>query len=136
MLDMGIELYLLQSSLIGVMSQRLVRRLCPKCKQKAELDEKILDEYNITKIAEEHNLIPNFHKATGCEYCSYTGYKGRISIVEVVEWNKQVSEIFNQNIEFDDIHEIGGISLFDNGIMKVIEGVTTLDEIHKVTHEE
>ena len=136
LMDMGIELYLLQSSLIGVMSQRLVRKLCPKCKEKTEIDEETRKEYQIDKIANEQHLVENFHKAKGCEHCSFTGYKGRISIVEVVEWNKKVAEKFNQNIDFDDIHELDGISLFDNGIMKVIEGVTTLEEIHKVTHEE
>ena len=136
LLDMGIELFLLQSSLVGVMSQRLVRRLCSKCKEKVELDEDTIKEYQIETIIKQHNMAPNYYKAKGCEQCSFTGYKGRISIVEIVEWNKKVSEIFNKNIDFDDIHKIGGISLFDNGIMKVIEGVTTLEEIHKVTHEE
>lgn len=136
LLDMGVELYLLQSSLIGVMSQRLVRRLCPKCKQKTELSQNLIDEYHIDELAKKHHLTKNFYKAVGCEACSFTGYKGRVSIVEVVEWTKEVSDIFNKNIEFDDIHQIGGISLLDNGLMKVIEGITTLEEIHKVTHEE
>ena len=136
LLDMGIELFLLQSSLVGVMSQRLVRRLCPKCKEKIELDHETILEYHIDKIASKQKMKKNFYQAKGCEHCSFTGYKGRISIVEVVEWNRELSNIFQENIDFDDIHEIGGISLFDNGIMKVIEGLTTLEEIHKVTHEE
>ena len=136
LLDMGIELFLLQSSLVGVMSQRLVRRLCPKCKEKIELDHETILEYHIDEIASKQKMKKNFYQAKGCEHCSFTGYKGRISIVEVVEWNRELSNIFQENIDFDDIHEIGGISLFDNGIMKVIEGLTTLEEIHKVTHEE
>ena len=135
LLDMGIELFLLQSSLVGVMSQRLVRRLCT-CKEKIELDIETIKEYQIESIIKQHNMTQNYYQAKGCEHCSFTGYKGRVSIVEIVEWNKKVSEIFNKNVDFDDIHEIGGISLFDNGIMKVVEGITTLEEIHKVTHEE
>jgi len=136
LLDMGIELFLLQSSLVGVMSQRLVRKLCTHCKEKIDLDYETQQEYHIDKIAKKYNLTKKFYQAKGCEHCSFTGYKGRVSIVEVVEWTKEVSNIFNKNIDFDDIHEIDGISLFDNGIMKVIEGITTLEEIHKVTHEE
>ncbi len=136
LVDMGVELYLLQSSLIGIMAQRLVRKLCAECKQPVEISPGLLTEYHINDIAEKHKITPNFYKAVGCEHCAFSGYKGRISIVEVVEWTRELSEIFAKNIEFNDLHQIGVMSLFENGVLKVLEGVTTLDEVLKVTHEE
>ena len=136
LVDMGIELYLLQSSMIGIMAQRLVRKLCAECKQPVELSSGLLTEYHINDLAEKYKVTPNFYKAVGCEHCAFSGYKGRISIVEVVEWTRELSEIFAKNIEFNDLHQIGVMSLLENGILKVLEGVTTLDEVLKVTHEE
>ena len=129
LVDMGIESYLLANSLAGVVAQRLIKKVCPFCKE----------EYFPTE--EERNLVPNatvFYKGRGCHNCNDSGYKGRIAVHEILEIDPQIRRMISarestENIytyvrEHDKLHFIK-----DNIITLIEEGVTTIEELLKQT---
>ena len=119
LIDMGIEPYLITSSLIGVLAQRLVRVVCPFCKK-----EKVLDNGEITAHGD------------GCDYCFNTGYKGRTSIHELYMIDDATKkDILAGKSNFDikaNLKKMGWRDLKDDGILKVKKGVTTYEEIYRV----
>jgi type IV pilus assembly protein PilB len=119
LIDMGIEPFLISSSVIGIIAQRLVRKVCLKCKKEIKITpdlEKILDEYEINS-----NEI-TLYKGEGCPYCKDTGYKGRVAIFELM--------VITENIR--DLIKEGMCQLREDGIKKVCEGITTIDEVLRV----
>ncbi|WP_130807165.1 GspE/PulE family protein [Senegalia massiliensis] len=131
LVDMGIEPYLVASSVIGVIAQRLVRRICDNCKIEYISGKK---EEDILSICEPVKL----YKGTGCNKCYNTGYKGRISIHEILEANKQIRESINNNSSIDNLKEIarnsGMTSLYENNKDLVLKGITSIDELLKVSY--
>jgi type IV pilus assembly protein PilB len=131
LLDMNIEPYLVISALNGVVSQRLVRKICEHCKveiqpnavERAVFDKRFID-------------IEKIYKGTGCSACINTGYKGRIALHEIFVLNNEIrSLLFNEASMFDIQREAmkqGMIPLIDDGLLKVKSGVTTLEEVLKV----
>jgi type IV pilus assembly protein PilB len=133
LIDMGIEPFLISSSVIGVIAQRLVRRICPKCKKEAKLTSdlaKILEEYNM----DSKKIILN--KGEGCPYCKETGYKGRIAIFELMIITDTIRDLISGNITSGKLRETalkeGMCQLKEDGLKKVCEGVTTIDEVLRV----
>lgn len=132
--DMGIESYLLADSIIGVIAQRLVRRLCPHCKKKreAELDEKIL-----LQIPESQDLM--IYEAVGCSKCDEMGYLGRIGVYEIMEVTHALKRVIAQNGNADQIKAValeeGMSTLRMSASRYVVEGITTIDEMKKVSFE-
>jgi type IV pilus assembly protein PilB len=133
LIDMGIEPFLISSSVIGVIAQRLVRRICPKCKKEAKLTPdlaKILEEYNM----DSKKIILN--KGEGCPYCKETGYKGRIAIFELMIITDTIRDLISSNITSGKLRETaikeGMCQLKEDGLKKVCEGVTTIDEVLRV----
>jgi type IV pilus assembly protein PilB len=133
LIDMGIEPFLISSSVIGIIAQRLVRKICPKCKKgiKITLDmKKILDEYEISS-----NEI-TLYKGEGCPYCKNTGYKGRIAIFELIVITENIRELISKNVTTGKLREAaikeGMCQLREDGIKKVCEGITTIDEVLRV----
>lgn len=131
LLDMGIPPYLVSSSLTGVISQRLVRRVCEKCKtayEASSLEKKILN------IPQEQSLT--LYKGGGCGVCNKTGYNGRIAIHEVLKIEKGHREMIIKGMSADQIrdHSIkeGMIPLTQNAIDLVKQGVTTVEEVTKI----
>ncbi len=133
MIDMGIEPYLISSSLVGVIAQRLVRRLCPKCMEEYEAtsNEKLIlkkDEGETVKI----------NRAVGCAECNHTGYKGRIAIYEIMTFNHEMAELVARNSPESVIKEAairnGMKTLRDNCSKLVLQGVSTMDELYRVTY--
>lgn len=133
LVDMGIEPFLISSSVIGVIAQRLVRKICPKCKKEikitAEIKE-ILDEYEISS-----NKI-TLCKGEGCPYCKNTGYKGRVAIFELMMVTENIKEMIIKNASTAKLREMaikeGMCVLKNDGIKKVCEGITTIDEVLRV----
>ena len=132
--DIGVETYLIASALRGVVSQRLVRRICPKCKKAYKATE------NEVKIL---NLDPNkeytFYKGEGCADCFNTGYRGRIGVFEILEVTPQIQrQILNKEgrsaIE-DTLKETDFTTLRESGIELVEQGITTVEEIQRVIYE-
>jgi len=133
LLDMGVEFYLLKSTIVGLMAQRLVRKLCPYCSEPVSLDSSVIDYYNLNYLREKYKM-GNFNpkEARGCRYCNYTGYKGRTVIAEVVPFNEKCIKYFEKNKSFDDPSKLGYRSMLEDGLLKVIEGITTLAEVIRV----
>ena len=131
LLDMGVEPFLVANALIGVISQRLVRRICSQCKTTYEPN---IGEQKFLGIDSGVKL----HKGKGCKNCSGTGYKGRIAIHEVMPVTKEIRHLINTNGNQDDIKEVakkaGTIPLKENCRDLVLQGITTVDEMIKVAY--
>ena len=128
--DMGVEGYLISSSLLGVLAQRLVRGICNKCKITYAPDKELADELGVKM---------NFqtYKGKGCEICDHTGYKGRTGIFELLLVNDEIRRLIVEKKGSDVIAqkaiELGMKTLRDDGWEKVKAGITTVDEVIRVT---
>lgn len=133
LIDMGVEPFLIASSLACVISQRLVRRLCLACRQVENPSEALLNRINMAK--EEANAI-SFYKATGCDECLKTGYRGRMAIFEIMEINDTIAKLIVQRVDASVIKNQAikdGMSLMiADGLRHVKAGLTTLEEILSV----
>lgn len=129
LVDMGIESYLLSSTLLGVLAQRLVRRLCPHCKSRTTLP---------PEQAFEAHLNPNryYHKAVGCSECDYTGYQGRKAVGELFVINEEVKSMIDKGLNDHEIREQlkkkGMITISDRLRQMVKEGATSFEEALRV----
>jgi type II secretory ATPase GspE/PulE/Tfp pilus assembly ATPase PilB-like protein len=130
LLDMGMEAYKIGSALRGVIAQRLMRRLCPSCRE-------VATEAPPERVA---RLIPpgtTVYRAVGCPECAMTGYKGRFSIVEVLVMNPELERLIGSGGTADRIAELGrrdGMrALWESGLRHVLDGSTTVDELLRVT---
>ncbi len=133
LIDMGMEYFLLKSSIIGLMAQRLVRTLCPYCKERDEIDEEVRLLYGIDKIVKKYPFIKvSPHKPVGCKRCNFTGFKGRLPIVEVAPFTKEIQNAFSKDYNLEDLSLFGYTTLFEDGILKYLNGDTTLDEVLRV----
>ena len=130
--DMGIDSFLITSSLAGVVSQRLVRKICPVCKEsyQASIGEKRALEYDLDKSL-------TLYKGTGCDKCNNTGYKGRLGIYELIEITKPIRDLIDKNAKEDEIalkaSQLGMKTMRQDTMQKVINGLTTVDEMIRVT---
>ncbi len=139
MQDMGVEPYLLASSLLGVVAQRLVRTLCPECRQPvaATAGELALLKSNATHVAIGDN--PVLYHPTGCKHCNHQGFVGRTGIYELVELNNDVRQMIHDQsseIEMEKVVRRTMPSMRDDGIRLVMAGTTSLDEVLRVTRED
>ena len=131
MLDMGVKPYLLAASLLGIMAQRLVRRLCPACREAYEADE---DE---ARFLETHgHSSRRLFRSRGCEKCRGTGYAGRMAIHELLTVNSAVQRaIAEERCDMDLLEkEAGMATLAEDGIKKAAEGHTSLAEVRRVVY--
>ncbi|MBS1113276.1 MAG: putative ral secretion pathway protein (Type traffic warden ATPase) [Nitrospirae bacterium] len=132
LMDMGVENYLVASTLICVMAQRLVRRICQHCKVKQDVSEDILRKFN--------SSVKEVWAGSGCEYCSGTGYRGRVGIFEVLPVGEDIRELIMARATVKEIKDkaiaLGMRTLREDGIEKVKRGVTTIDEVLRVTQVE
>lgn len=134
LLDMDVERYLLSSALTGIISQRLAKKLCPKCREKKETtkyEKKVFKKV----LGEEVSELYVAHEA-GCNEC-HKGYKGRIAIQEVLEIDDQIKNALNnENITKEEmqymVYTSNVITLLQDGLMKVLEGITSFDEIYRI----
>lgn len=133
MIDMGIEPFMISSSIVGVLAQRLVRRLCKECREKIQPDEFEKDALDL-KDDEEVEL----YKAVGCEECNNTGYKGRIAVYEIMTINSKIKELIARNENADIIKraalENGMKTLRMNCARVVKNGITTIDEMLRIAY--
>ena len=136
LLDMGVESFLLSSTLLGVLAQRLVRVICPHCKAPASPDDKLL---NSMDVSPEEALGIGFFEGKGCEGCRYTGFRGRTALFEYLPVDEEIRKEITKRSSIERIKEIamkkGLMTLRQNGWRKVRKGVTTIAEVLKVTLE-
>lgn len=127
--DMGIEPFLLASSMLGVMAQRLVRVLCPHCKRGHE-------PRGVERIM---GMTATVYHPVGCSQCNHTGYRGRTGIYELLQINDEIRQMIHRGDSEDRIVRVArehGRSIRDDGLDRVRQGVTTLEEVLRVTQEE
>jgi general secretion pathway protein E len=148
LLEMGVEDYLLASSLLGVLAQRLVRKVCVRCREAVPADEALLGAGDVTSAtaarfansAAQHVAGAPVYRAVGCEECSGTGYRGRSGIYELLLMSESVREQILKHASADAIKQTatakGMRTLRDDGWLKVREGTTTVAEVLRVTQEE
>ncbi|OAN19211.1 type II secretion system protein GspE [Photobacterium jeanii] len=131
--DMGIEPFLVSSSLLGVLAQRLVRTLCSECREPYEAN---AEQKKLFKVAESESLT--LYHPTGCEHCNNKGYRGRTGIHELLLIDETVQELIHAEAGEQAIERAVRAytpSIRDDGLAKVRKGVTTLEEVMRVTRE-
>ena len=137
LLDMGIEPFLVSSSVEGIVAQRLIRKLCKKCRRPVNLDQGFLKEHGFP--IEKLVPINPIYEAVGCDECRGTGYKGRSAIFEIMPITDEVRPLVVANATASSIKQAalnaGMKTLRQDGWDKVLQGVTTVDEIIRVTEE-
>ena len=137
MVDMGVPAYLVAGSVIGILAQRLVRVVCSKCKQPHTPREQELEAAGITP---EQAASATFMKGRGCNHCGKSGYRGRLGIFELMMMTSKIRELAFQGASTQDIRKeavkSGMTTLYDDGIRKVLEGITTLEEVFRVAKRE
>ncbi|MDO8536155.1 MAG: ATPase, T2SS/T4P/T4SS family [Candidatus Omnitrophota bacterium] len=133
LINMGVEPFLITSSIILVGAQRLVRKICPNCKESYELDSEIAESYGIKTDGKKAVL----YRGKGCEVCHRTGYKGRIALIEVLTLSPKIKALILESAQEYKILEQARLegmkTLRENGISFALEGATTLDEVVRVT---
>ena len=133
-IDMGVEPYLIASSLVGVIGQRLIRRVCPRCKTAF-----VPSDEDLWLLGLERSELGNrkFYYGRGCDHCNQTGYKGRKALTEVLEMNPQINELVIQNMPTvvirDKAREMGMRTMREDGLRAILDGETTMEEVLKYT---
>ncbi len=134
LIDMGVEPFLISSSLVGIVAQRLVRVLCTECREAFEPDDAECDFLNVSPKER-----PVIYRANGCAECNHLGYRGRLGIYEVVQVDDKMRELIHNcagELELEQYARACGPSIHADGISKILAGVTTLEEVVRVTHKD
>jgi len=134
LMDMGIEPFLLSSSLLGVVAQRLVRTLCPKCKEPYQADEK-----TITLMGTPTDEPLTLYAPVGCSQCHQLGYQGRMGIYEIIQIDSNMRNAIHTQTSSTELEKIARLqtkSIRNNGFAQVKVGATSLDEVLRVTKED
>lgn len=138
LIDMGIEPFLVSSTIIGVLAQRLVRRICPDCRKSYQPHPEQLRELGIKEVS-FRKLDRRFFRGDGCDNCRQTGYRGRIGIHELLVMSEGVKNTILESSDSDTIKKQGlkekMITLRRDGVNKIIHGLTTAEEILSITSE-
>ncbi|MBT7811686.1 MAG: Flp pilus assembly complex ATPase component TadA [Deltaproteobacteria bacterium] len=138
LIDMGIEPFLVSSSIIGVLAQRLVRRICPDCRKSYQPHPEQLRELGIKEVS-FRKLDRRFFRGEGCDNCRQTGYRGRIGIHELLVMSEGVKNTILESSDSDTIRKQGlkekMITLRRDGVNKILHGLTTAEEILSITSE-
>jgi type IV pilus assembly protein PilB len=134
LIDMGVEPFLISSTLEAVLGQRLLRSICPDCRAAYQPNESLLEQLGLTphEVSERH-----FYYGKGCERCNHTGYKGRKGIYELMKTSEPLRELINQRAPSVTLKqkaiELGMTTLRQDGIRSIFEGDTTIEEVLKYT---
>jgi len=140
LIDLGVNSKILTSAINMVIAQRLVRKLCPHCKQEINLEgedlETVKNIYDTIKDPEKPVFAGKSFKAVGCEKCNNTGYKGRIGIFEIVLNTPKLENIVQDNPSEREIKKLmeeeGQLDMAQDGVWKIVEGTTTIEEVKRV----
>ena len=137
LIEMGIEPFLVTSSLSGVLAQRLTRRLCMHCKEPYEPTEAdfVAAGWSLDEV-EAVGGVPKVFRSVGCSACANTGYRGRKALAELMPMTEEIERMIIEGGSVDEIHRLavaqGMFTLRQSGIRKAIEGETTLEEVLRV----
>ncbi|MFC1498789.1 GspE/PulE family protein [Verrucomicrobiota bacterium] len=134
--NMNIEPFLLSSSLVGIIAQRLARRICQKCKETYELPKSLRKRLSSLTV----ELPDTIWKGKGCSHCRETGYSGRIALFELLTVSPKLAELISRNVPTERLRaqaqQDGMTSMMEEGLKKVKKGITTIDEVFRITELE
>jgi general secretion pathway protein E len=142
LVEMGVEDYLINAAIIGLMAQRIIRMNCPHCSRPEQPSPYLLQEYGFSRIVEKFRHLLDgeirFLKGEGCSQCAGTGYRGRIGIFEVFDFTNDLKENFLKNMSLSSItmalqEKKGFRTMREDGLIKVAKGITTIEEVLRVT---
>ena len=137
LLDMRIEDYLVTSTLNGVLAQRLVRRLCEQCRRPRRALPELAERTGLARLAGGREVT--LHDPVGCPACNGTGYRGRIAILELLTVSDAIRRLVLRHAEAREIQRVaveeGMRTMYQDGLLKVLDGVTTLEEVLRVTRD-
>ena len=138
LLDMGMDDYLLTSTVNGILAQRLVRTLCIHCRQPHQALPEVVEEMQLNRYTQADPVI--LFRPVGCGECGGTGYTGRISIVELLVMSDAIRSLIMRHVTSGEIRQQaiseGMQTMYENGLSKTVTGVTTIEEVLRVTREE
>lgn len=134
LIDMGVEPFMISASLEGILAQRLIRKICPKCRTPYEPNEAVLSQLGLSP----HDIgDKNFYYGKGCEACNHTGYKGRKGIYELLDITDPIRELINERspsvVLRQKAIELGMQTLRQDGLRSIYDGETTIEEVLKYT---
>lgn len=136
LMDMGVESYLLSSTVNAILAQRLIRKLCKKCKQPHLLSDEEITNWRLKSFLNNKRSI---YRAVGCDECGQSGYSGRSAIVELLVMSNKIRKLITNNADQDVIYKVAreeGLQImYEDGMRKVAEGVTTIEEVLRITQE-
>ena len=137
LVDIGIQPFLVASSVMAIMAQRLVRKTCPKCRQRFEPPAHILAGLGLKPDLAKK---ANFMKGKGCGNCNKTGYRGRMGIYELLSMTNNIREMTFKGDSTQNIRKMarkqGMRTLYEDGMIKAMKGLTTLEEVLRITKQE
>jgi len=134
MIDMGVEPYLISATVIGVLAQRLARKICQNCKEPYEEEAAYLRRFGFKPENPDQKIT--LWRGRGCEHCRHTGYRGRLGIFSLMRMNDEIAELVVRRAPLADIRDAakanGMLELREDGLIKVLEGITTPEEVRRV----
>ncbi len=138
LLDMGMDDYLLTSTVNGILAQRLVRTLCMHCREAHPALPEVVEEMQLTRYTAASPVV--LYRPIGCEECGGTGYSGRVSIVELLVMTDTIRGMIMRHVTSGEVRQQaiadGMQTMYENGLSKAVAGVTTIEEVLRVTREE
>jgi general secretion pathway protein E len=138
LLDMGVEDYLLTSTVIGILAQRLVRTLCPECNEPYTALPELVEELGLRKFVNGGDIT--LYHAKGCKACAQTGYIGRVSILELMAMTDPIRSLVMRHCTATELRteaiKQGMVPMYEDGMRKALAGVTPFEEVLRVTRED
>ena len=143
LLDMGVEDYLLTSTIVGIQAQRLVRTLCPHCKEAYHPVDEVVQQLKLKRFIRKPQAASDqltLYHAKGCEECAHTGYFGRQSIMEVLPMTDSLRSLIMRHATSSELRSAaiaeGMETMYENGLKQAVSGITTIEEVLRVTRED
>jgi general secretion pathway protein E len=137
LLDMGVEDYLLTSTMTGVASQRLVRTLCPNCREAEPALPELVEQLGLRRYANEREIM--VYRPQGCAQCSHSGYYGRTGLIETLQISDSIRRLILRRVEAMELMKAaiddGMQTMYDDGMRKALAGETTIEEVLRVTRD-
>jgi type IV pilus assembly protein PilB len=134
LLEMGIEPFLISSTIVAALAQRLGRRICSKCRQEIAKPKKLMDIFDKMGIEQDSVIL---YRGEGCNVCSQTGYKGRVGVYELMVASDALKDLVNREAHYSELFaqakKDGLSTLYEDGLRKVASGMTTYEELYRVT---
>ena len=138
LLDMGVEDYLLTSTINGILAQRLVRLLCTRCRQPYRALPELVEEMRLQRFAATPDIT--LYKPVGCEHCGGTGYRGRAAIMEFLVMSDPLRRLVLKHADAGDLQDTaqkeGMDTMYEDGLRKAVAGLTTIEEVLRVTTQQ